>query len=201
MRIEIIRHGRTMLQEEHRYVGHTDDPLSPAGAHELEAATHIPAHVYVTSLQRTRQTAELIFPGACLIEVPGLEEMDFGTAEGHTHQEMMEQDADYRAWVENGCMGRCPGGESRDEFSTRVCEAFARLVREAQSQGTDVLTIVAHGGTIMAVMDCFGIPRREFFSWQTKHGCGLMLDDSAWEREHTLRLVSKTDHRRKDSQQ
>ncbi len=199
MRIEVIRHGRTVLQEEHRYVGRTDDSLSPAGVQELEVAPYAPAHVYVTPLQRTRQTAELIFPGACLVEVPGLGEMDFGRAEGHTHQEMMERDADYRAWVERGCVGQCPGGESRDEFSTRVCEAFARLADDAQSQGTDVLAIVAHGGTIMAVMDRFGLPRREFFSWHTEHGCGLLLDASTWAHERVLRLVRETDHRRKES--
>ena len=31
-------------------------------------------------------------------------------------------------WVETGCEGRCPGGESKAEFCQRVCTAFAALV-------------------------------------------------------------------------
>ena len=31
MRLELIRHGETALQKEHRYQGITDAPLSPEG--------------------------------------------------------------------------------------------------------------------------------------------------------------------------
>ena len=33
----------------------------------------------------------------------------------------MEHDAAYRAWVDGGCAGRCPGGEDRAEYTARVC--------------------------------------------------------------------------------
>ena len=35
MRLELIRHGETALQKEHRYQGITDAPLSPEGREKL----------------------------------------------------------------------------------------------------------------------------------------------------------------------
>lgn len=197
MMVELIRHGKTTLQEERRYVGSTDDSLSPKGAQALVAAGKSPARVYVTPLRRTSQTAALVFPDAELVVVPGLEEMDFGSFEGQSHREL-EHDPAYRAWLDGSCVGRCPGGEARDEFVQRVASAFAQLLDQAISRGEEGVTIVAHGGTIMAVMERFGRPRREFFAWQVAQGCGLVLDASVWARTGTLRLMGESDHRRED---
>lgn len=41
----------------------------------------------------------------------------------------MTDSAVYRAWVEGGCLGRCPNGESTPEFSARVCEGFQNALR------------------------------------------------------------------------
>ena len=60
-RILLLRHGRTVLQEEGRYVGRTDDPLSAAGVEELLPAGRVPSVVYVSNKQRTAQTAEIVF--------------------------------------------------------------------------------------------------------------------------------------------
>ena len=49
-------------------------------------------------MSRTRQTAEVLFPGARLVEVKDLQEMCFGSFEGKNYVEM-EHDADYQAWV------------------------------------------------------------------------------------------------------
>lgn len=63
MRLELIRHGETVLQKEHRYQGVTDAPLSPPGRDVLHPAGVLPERVVVTPLRRTRETAELLFPG------------------------------------------------------------------------------------------------------------------------------------------
>lgn len=83
-----------------------------------------PEKVYITALQRTRQTAERLFPQARLVVVEDLGEMNFGRFEGRSAAEM-EEDPSYRAWVEGMCRGQCPGGESLPAFSRRVCRAFA----------------------------------------------------------------------------
>lgn len=66
---------------EKRYQGQRDIPLSPAGHAQLRQADLRPETVYITPLCRTRQTAEMLFPGARLVEVKDLQEMCFGSFE------------------------------------------------------------------------------------------------------------------------
>ena len=119
MLIYLLRHGLTQDNQEKRYQGRRDVPLCPQGLAQLCRADVAPKTVMITSLQRTRQTAEVLFPDAELVVADGLKEMDFGVFEGRNYREM-EYDPQYRAWVETGCEGRCPGGESKAEFCQRV---------------------------------------------------------------------------------
>ena len=57
MRVELIRHGETLWQGTGRYQGQTDVPLSEQGRQALSPASFSPEKVYITALQRTRQTA------------------------------------------------------------------------------------------------------------------------------------------------
>ncbi len=137
-----------------------------------------PAVVYVSPLKRARETASILFPKAVQVVIPELAEMNFGKFEGRNYKEM-ENDPDYRAWVEGMCLGKCPGGESREEFCARTCEAFLEVLRQVPQNATETfnrnlnietgktwesgetgekisyLVIVAHGGTQMAVMNRF----------------------------------------------
>ncbi|MCD8212226.1 MAG: histidine phosphatase family protein [Oscillospiraceae bacterium] len=185
MEVELIRHGATAWQKEGRYQGKSDIPLSPEGRNSLIPAEGCPDVVYVTSLLRTRETARILFPKARQEIVPGLEEMDFGVFEGRTAREM-EADEAYRDWVESGCLSRCPGGESREQFSDRVCLAFDDLLRSATLRGEPGLTIVAHGGTLMALLERFGKPRQEYFQWMTDCGCGFRLRAENWTEDRSL---------------
>lgn len=195
MRIELIRHGETAYQAEGRYQGRSDVPLSEAGRRALAPAGRAAETVCVTPLRRAVETAAILFPQAAQIAVDALREMDFGVFEGRNYQEMAEDPA-YRAWVDGGCLGPCPGGESKDAFCGRVCPAFAALVDEALGRGAAELVIVAHGGTQMAVMEGFAEPRRPYFDWRLKSGQGYVLDTSPWAARHRLRLVGQTDYTR-----
>lgn len=148
MRVELIRHGETLWQGTGRYQGQTDVPLSEQGRQALSPASFSPEKVYITALQRTRQTAERLFPQARLVVVEDLGEMNFGRFEGRSAAEM-EEDPSYRAWVEGMCRGQCPGGESLPAFSRRVCRAFARLLDWAVASEEEQLVLVVHGGTQM----------------------------------------------------
>ena len=152
MLIYLLRHGLTQENLEKRYQGRRDVLLCPQGLAQLCRADFAPKTVMITSLQRTRQTAEVLFPDAELVVADGLKEMDFGVFEGRNYREM-EHDPQYRAWVETGCEGRCPGGESKAEFCQRVCTAFAALVDAALAAGEPQLVIVAHGGFVLDAAD------------------------------------------------
>ena len=193
MLIYLLRHGLTQENLEKRYQGRRDVPLCPQGLAQLRRADFAPKTVMITSLQRTRQTAEVLFPDAELVVEDGLKEMDFGVFEGRNYREM-EHDPQYRAWVETGCEGRCPGGESKAEFCQRVCTAFAALVDAALAAGEPQLVIVAHGGTQMAALERFAVPHKNYYSWCAPAAGGFVLDaifgDPAW-LPHPVVLMGK----------
>ena len=179
MQILLIRHGVTALTEAGRYQGRLDTPLSPTGRAALQKADFTPREVLVSPLLRAVETAELLFPNANLRPLPGVKEMDFGAFEGRNWREM-EQDPDYRAWVDSGCTLPCPGGEDRAAFTERCCAAFASAVEEARAAGQQELVLVAHGGTQMAVLERWGRPRRDYYAWCARPGTGYRLDDRLW---------------------
>ncbi len=190
MLIVLLRHGATACNTENRYQGRTDTPLSSAGREALHPADFAPEAVYVSPLSRAAETAAILFPGTVQIPVPALAEMDFGAFEGRTWREMAHN-PDYRAWVEGGCAGRCPGGESRGEFSARVCGAFAQLVDQGLASGAEHLAIVAHGGTQMAALERFALPPRGYFDWKAPCGGGFVLDAAPWRRRRRLELIKE----------
>lgn len=74
-----------------------------------------PDVVYVSTLQRTSQTAHILFPEAKLVPVDGLKEMCFGSFEGRNFIEM-EKDPEYQAWVKANCESPCPTESARRTF-------------------------------------------------------------------------------------
>ena len=67
MKLWLIRHGMTKGNQEHRYVGTTDEDLLPEEKERLQARTadmnlH-PAVVFVSPARRCRETAACLFPG------------------------------------------------------------------------------------------------------------------------------------------
>ena len=197
MTVYLLRHGRTAYNEQRRYQGRSDVPLSPRGAAELRAADFSPELVYVSPLLRARQTARLLFPNARQEPVAAFAEMDFGDFEGRTADEMA-QDAAYRAWVEQGCTGPCPNGESRAGFCARTCRAFSALAERAAAAGQERLVIVAHGGTQRAVMERLCVPACGYFDLRPPFGGGYVLACEP-EREGGLRLLREVCYARGDA--
>jgi len=166
MELIILRHGKTVGNTENRYVGRTDEPLSDKYIDEVKAQGSDPevSKVYVSPLIRARQTAQIFFPNAKQTVVDGLREMDFGDFEGRTGDEMVNDEA-YRKWVDGNCEGPCPNGEDLNVFRNRVCSAFKQLMLDNIKDGNEHLVIVAHGGTIMAVMSSFTEAKSPYFDW------------------------------------
>ncbi len=188
MNVYLYRHGATDYTPEHRYLGRTDLPLSEQGRAELKRSPLRPSVVYTSDRIRTEQTADILFPDAVRIAVAGLEEMDFGIFEGKNFQDM-EHFAPYREWVESGCLAPCPEGESKAVFCDRVCRAFEPLVTRALKRGEQELVIVAHGGTLMAILERYALPERDYFSRSVKTGSGYVLetDSDLWDNTRKLR--------------
>ena len=198
MLIYLLRHGLTEYNSQKRYQGKRDIPLSAEGLSQLRRADIDPKVVYITPLQRTAQTARVLFPEAELVVVKDLQEMCFGSFEGKNYVEM-EHDADYQAWVQANCESKCPDGERKDDFSNRICNAFSALVDKALADGEELLVILAHGGTQMAAMERYALPRRDYYAWCGPNAGGYVLDAADWAEKRQLRLV-KTVQYTKDAE-
>ena len=176
MELVIIRHGQTPGNAERRYVGVLDQPLSELGREQALAAGVFPTvkRVYVSTLVRTHETAAILFPNAQQVVVEGIQEMDFGVFADRTADEMQD-DEEYRAWVDSFCTLPCPGGEARDGFTERVSTSIARMLREAHARGERRVILVAHGGTMMASLDTFGDGSRSYYEWNVGNCEGHLI--------------------------
>ena len=74
----------------------------------------------------------------------------------------------YQAWIDSGGELPFPGGESRASFSARVVGAFDALM-EAHGDAKSI-AIVAHGGTLMAILEKYAVPHRSYFDWRVGNG-------------------------------
>ena len=185
----LIRHGMTPGNEEHRYIGRTDGPLSQKGREQLltlqiNGVYPAAACVAASPLERCRQTAELLYPGQAPCVFDQFREMDFGAFEGHNYEEL-KADVRYQAWIDSNGTLPFPNGESMDAFKSRCLEAFARIVEEVSGAEQEWIAsgktgifragIVVHGGTIMAILEQYGYPKAANFDYQEKNGCGYRL--------------------------
>ena len=173
MLIYLLRHGLTEYNAEKRYQGQRDIPLSAAGRAMLCRADISPKTVYITPLCRTRQTAEVLFPGARLVEIDDLKEMCFGSFEGRNYIEM-EHDPDYLAWVAANCESPCPDGE-------------------------EMLVILAHGGTQMAAMERYALPHADYYHWCAPNAGGYVLDAGDWAEQRVLHLLKTVQYTKEDA--
>ena len=103
-------------------------------------------------------------------------ECDFGDWENKRYAEL-NGNADYQAWIDSGGELPFPNGESRAQFAARCVTAFESIRRQ-----TEACALIAHGGTIMAIMERYAMPRGTYFSFQIGNGCGFILNgDGSYE--------------------
>lgn len=230
-KIVLIRHGMTQGNQEHRYVGTTDEGLLTESVEELRGMQEfwqkqVPMNgrtvadsvydeieiapgkitceqyseknenknqvVYVSPYLRAKQTADILFPDAGKVEIPELAECRFGEFEYKNYAEL-NGNPDYQRYIDSGGTTAFPGGETKAEFTDRVMRGFEKVFVDVESREgqkrlrcdvssriemahtslSDTIIIVAHGGTIMALMDQLSEPHKDYFDWQVKPGEGI----------------------------
>ncbi len=155
----LVRHGASAAAYEDEPFavnaeGHGDPPLSEEGHEQAELvgirlAEQQPSALFVTSLQRTRQTAAPFADRSRLapVEVPDLREIHLGDWERGEYRARIAA-ADplaIRVFVEQR-WDLIPNAENDEAFAERVRRGFDRVVAESGS-GRSVVAVV-HGGVI-----------------------------------------------------
>lgn len=195
MEMALIRHGKTRGNTENRYIGTTDEPLLASETERLQHKRMLlsrigftqPDFLFVSPMKRCVETADILFPEARQIPVQDFRECAFGDFENRNYQEL-RSNADYQKWIDSGGTLPFPGGESMASFQARVCRAFLKLAASLSEDGGGSLyhvpdekdgmrhvAVVAHGGTIMAVLERFAVPHREYFDWHVDNGDGFLV--------------------------
>lgn len=194
LKIYLIRHGKTLGNRQGRYIGKTDEGLCDSGI-EMLSGRHYPAveMVCTSPLKRCTQTAELIYPGQPRQVIEELAECDFGSFENKNYQELKDN-SDYQKWLDSQGTLPFPAGESQAEFRRRCVSGFQKAVAECILNKYQTAALIIHGGTIMAILERYADPHREFYSWQVDNARGytIALDQQLWSNgQQQVTVLSK----------
>jgi 2,3-bisphosphoglycerate-dependent phosphoglycerate mutase/probable phosphoglycerate mutase len=181
--IWLIRHGQTRFNQERRYEGTSDSPLTAYGKRQTLALAarlrRVPFYTALTSpSERTRLAAATILDSRRHVTVHGSSdwrETDHGRWEGLTYREVLARyPAEAHARWADGIHGRAAGGESLAEVYARVTAAWHDLLRD---HAGDRILIVTHATPIQLVLCAtFGLGPAEHWHWRIDLGSITCLD-------------------------
>jgi alpha-ribazole phosphatase len=178
----LIRHGMTKANEEKRYIGRTDEPLSVNGKAMLKRA-EVPRDTIVFSgpMKRCMETSEKLFPNIRPYVIREWTEIDFGDFEMKNAAEL-SSDPYYQKWIDSGARMEFPNGEPKHAFRRRTLEGFHECLSIISYQTRDLhlgpgepitAAAVLHGGNIMILMSA--LVGRDYFEFMTEPGDGYKL--------------------------
>jgi broad specificity phosphatase PhoE len=152
--ILIARHGQSDWNQEKRWQGHADRPLTERGRQQAQALADRLAHieldaVYSSDLERAKDTAAVVArsQGLELQQLPDLREVDVGSWSGLTRDEAEERFPEGFTRWRDGYPG-WKDGETYEAMTDRVLRAVDDIA--AEHEGGRVL-VVSHGGPIRAM--------------------------------------------------
>ncbi len=160
----IVRHGESAPFVEGEPFplagGHGDPPLAPDGraqaervADRLVASGERIAAIYVTTLQRTHQTAAPLAErlGITPRVEPDLREVFLGDWEGgEMRRHVIDGHPIAKAMFEQGRWDVIPGAETEDALRARVRAGIERIVA---AHPDELVVVVVHGGVIGTIMN------------------------------------------------
>ncbi len=164
-RLLLARHGQTAYNDDHRFTGWADPPLTARGREEARALGRRLRDlsidcVYSSDLRRTVQTAELALTARDGVERRAdarLRESCFGEWEGLTFAEASERHPAAAAALLARSIDFCaPGGETIPQLRDRVRALLANL--NERHAGATILLISSGGPLQVLVSDLFSMP-------------------------------------------
>lgn len=201
VRLLLVRHGETVWNQENRWQGHADVPLSEAGreqarrlARRLLAEGRQVRAIYASDLQRALHTAEIL--GERLGITPTLEpawrEMDIGTWSGLTTAEVI---AHYAAdWERLRAGEDLPrgGGETFAQFQGRIVRGIEHLIHK---HAGEQVAVVTHGGVVRAfLLYCRKLDMSQFRQIDKIGNTGLSEISLLTTGEAIIHSVNDTSH-------
>jgi len=170
IKIAMIRHGKTYGNTLGRYIGVTDEPLCEEGKKELEQRTMDTVELlFVSPLKRCLETADILYPYAKQVKIPEFAECNFGEFENKNYQELKDNPK-YQEWIDSMATLAFPGGESPQQFKDRCIAGFDKMVDTCIRRHYRNVAMVVHGGTIMSILEQYGVPQKSYYDWRVENG-------------------------------
>ena len=88
----------------------------------------------------------------------------------------------YQEWIDSMATLAFPGGESPQQFKDRCIAGFDKMVDTCIRRHYRNVAMVVHGGTIMSILEQYGVPQKSYYDWRVENGCGyhLYLSEQNW---------------------
>jgi probable phosphoglycerate mutase len=156
--IGLLRHGKTLWNEEGRIQGREDSPLSPAGREQVEQwGSYLQKitidQIIASDLGRVRETVAILQqyrPPTAVYWDPALREQNWGDWQGKTFKELKETEGETLARQIRAGWDFCPPqGESRRDLLKRCLPRLQEIA--VQFPGKKIL-VVCHEGIIKTII-------------------------------------------------
>lgn len=196
-RLKLIRHGITQGNLDGKYIGVTDIPLCGEGSAELYSKLEkydysTVQKVFISPLKRCRATASILYPEAIIVDIPELTEMNFGDFENKKAEDLMNT-PEYKRFLKGGLDNPPPGGESIRMVVERCVAAMEKIVSSIFEEGLTNCAVITHGGIIMNLLSCFGIPKYNpnDFACDFGEGFEVMISAAMWQRSTAFEILGR----------
>lgn len=182
IKLYLVRHGETEANQQGVYYGRHDVPLTEKGILQSQRLAKKLVNesfecIIISSLQRTRQTAELfdVDSDTEMKVFSEFDELDFGDWEGKHYQELIKNDNEhYAAWCNDWINQAPPNGESFRQFMSRIEYGLNNLLA---SQPDGSILFVGHQGVLRVIMlILLKMPEEAFWHFTFKHGAYSLIE-------------------------
>ncbi len=184
MKVHFIRHSKTFGNTLHRYIGRTNEPLCEEGIELLKYRNYPKVQkVFVSPMIRCIETADIIYNNLDKTVIKGLEECDFGDFENKNYIELKGNE-DYQKWIDSNGTMPFPKGDDLKDFKDRCVKAFEKVIYISLDKKYNEIAFVVHGGTIMAIMERYSYPHKDYYEWQVKNGevISTLINEEEWNK-------------------
>ncbi len=187
----LVRHGQSTYNDQNKFTGCTDVPLTELGFLQAERAAetlkHIPIHAtFCSALMRAWDTQQTILKilGSQAAMLPSyrsaaLNERDYGALTGMNKQEAADTygKSQVQTW-RRSYYDKPPQGESLADTRERVIQYYNTQIQPRCTEGDHVM-IVAHGNSLRALVGhLLGYTARDFQHIEIAWCCPWVLDFS-----------------------
>lgn len=169
----LIRHGESMANANHEFVGHTNVDLSPRGKIQAEKTAEFIKEnykidkVYASDLKRAYETGKAVADkcGVEIISDSGLREIFAGDWEGKTRTELLNDSPEYEVWRND--IGSCtpPNGESVKSVYERIPMRLLEIAIENEGKTIAIATHATPIRCVIAKWMGLGLSGMKLFPW------------------------------------